>query len=75
MPAVIARQARHRGQQPFGTQMVHECKVGVGHLDGVAVHDVGDVDDVEQTVLVEAGDTAYARSSGVPPRENLPASW
>ena len=54
MPAVVARQPGHRGQQAVGAEVVHQREVGVGHLGRVAVDDVGDVDDVEQAVLVQA---------------------
>ena len=40
---------------PSVPRIVHQREVGVGHLGRVAVDDVGDVDDVEQAVLVQTG--------------------
>ena len=55
MPAISAHESGHRGQQAVGAEAVHQREVGVGHLGRVAVDDVGDVDHVEQAVLVQPG--------------------
>src|SRR6478735_10245092 len=55
MPPIIALQLRDRGEQAVDAEMVHQREVGVGHLGCITVGDIGDVDDVEQAVAVQAG--------------------
>ena len=52
--------------------MVHQREVGVGDLGRVALDDVGDVDHVEQAVLVQPGGDHVGQVLGHTLRDELP---
>ena len=54
--------------------MIHQREVGIGHLGRVALDDVGDVDDVEQAVLVQPGGHHVGEVLGHAVASNSPAS-
>lgn len=47
MPAVTVLERRDRGEQFLESEMLHDREVQLADLDGIAVGDLGGVDDVE----------------------------